>query len=69
MKMQHSSINDRSLAVIIKAASIKENEHVLQELFQWPPLHSPPIQLERNKRPLLCVFISDSMTAEWIEAN
>lgn len=55
--MHHGPINDRSSAVIIKAASIKENEHVLQELFQWPPLHSPPIQLERNERPLLCVFI------------
>lgn len=66
VKMHHSPINDHSSA--LKPASIKGNEHVLQELFRWLPLHSLPIPFERNKRPLLSV-LSDSMTAEGIEAN
>lgn len=33
VKMHHYQINDRSSVVVIKPASIKGNEHVLQELF------------------------------------
>lgn len=57
VKMHHGPINDHSSVLIIKPASIKGNEHVLQELFQRLPLHSPAIQFERNERPLLSVFI------------
>lgn len=64
VKMHHGAINAYFTVFIIKPASIKGNEHVLQDLFQWPPLRSP-----RGMKGPYCLPLSDSMTAEWIEAN
>lgn len=55
--MHHRPINAHSSVLVIKRAPIKGNENVLQDLFQWPPLRSLPIQSERNERPLLSPFI------------
>ena len=66
VKMHHSPINYCSSVLIIKPASIKGNEHVLQDLFQWLPLHSLPIQFKRNERPLLSLFIwLDDCWMDW----
>lgn len=57
MKMHHSPINDCSSVLIIKPASMKGNEHVSLDLFQWLPLCSLQIQFRSNERPLLSLFI------------
>lgn len=57
VKMNHSPINDYFSVLFINPASIKGNEHVLQDLFLWLPWHPLPLQSKRNESPVLSRFI------------
>lgn len=70
--MHQSLIIAYSSVLIIKPPYIKGNEHVLQDLFQscFSGLLCVHYQFSpRGMKGPYCLPLSNSVTAEWIEAN
>lgn len=70
--MHQRLINGYSSVVIMKPLCIKGNERVLQDLFQsrFGGLLGVHFQFsQRGIKGPYCLPLSDSVAAEWIEAN